>query len=796
MCLAICVRFEETSYQACFGSVKALMSMPDYDTYEACKASIALESGSLLSICMVSSCIYSALRNHTDCATTMCSLSNNIMIVTTPLMHLTLFCSLSMMPHLSREDMESISELCRVNASHLDTASAAFYAALENNESLPWNRTRLMVLGHERVGKTATIRSLLGEEFRPQWRSTVGVSLTEVSATSSGLSKSAQTRGPRFASELAHKAAADAFTRSRSDQVTTESDLQYGGVAGLGLGLVKSIASVAQRVLGQESGEDGRGVTKKLSEGRSRGRPVNEDTSRKSRSNLPKREQKVEENFDFDPKGDVLDVDSLRMSIWDYGGQRVFYGIHHLFLSPFGLYLIVFDIHVMAQEKEDAEMGDQVIYWLKCIHMYAKTASAMLVGTCLDRLPQDNAASIARVNHRLARRLLQQPTKPAYTPSSAASSTAIPNGESVVSPTSSVLVNSEQDLLYFPISNKDGSGVEALKRTIYSTVRAQPHTRRKVPMAWMHILDAAIVEDRPWLNMSRVKELAAAEGVTSSTELLTLLKFCTELGTLVHLTLSVTLAETVVLDAQWLVDQMAKVIRDGDVHVGDLQEVSKAELRNDWLRLYKHGLVSRDLLTFFWPAKVSDFLQEFMLKLLLISEWRHGDVAGSSEMFLVPSMVRKALELRPEGAKVEFIFKDGFMPVGVFERLVCLAVQYSAHRESKEPLVGRDACRLCDAETGPVCMVKSSDKLTICVEQNLQKQQHSKVLETFVAMLRRVKAEAFGPGLEYTVWVEDSEASRMVKMETAKAQLLKPWFNASEKQKSLNLRIESFLEES
>merc|ERR1711871_1275209 len=31
--------------------------------------------------------------------------------------------------------------------------------------------------------------------------------------------------------------------------------------------------------------------------------------------------------------------DTLKLGIWDYGGQEIFYAVHHLFLTRFGVYL-------------------------------------------------------------------------------------------------------------------------------------------------------------------------------------------------------------------------------------------------------------------------------------------------------------------------------------------------------------------------------------------------------------------------------------------------------------------------
>lgn len=40
---------------------------------------------------------------------------------------------------------------------------------------VPWNRGKLVLVGASQAGKTATLRSLLGNVFDPEWRTTIGI---------------------------------------------------------------------------------------------------------------------------------------------------------------------------------------------------------------------------------------------------------------------------------------------------------------------------------------------------------------------------------------------------------------------------------------------------------------------------------------------------------------------------------------------------------------------------------------------------------------------------------------------
>ena len=79
--------------------------------------------------------------------------------------------------------------------------------------------------------------------------------------------------------------------------------------------------------------------------------------------------------------------DSIIFSAWDYGGQDVFYSLHPLFLTRYGVYLAVFS---MAELRDD-EAGclAYLRFWLHSIVVHARgpkgdTAPIIMVGTHKD----------------------------------------------------------------------------------------------------------------------------------------------------------------------------------------------------------------------------------------------------------------------------------------------------------------------------------------------------------------------------------------------------------------------------
>ena len=85
----------------------------------------------------------------------------------------------------------------------------------------------------------------------------------------------------------------------------------------------------------------------------------------------------------------------LTLSLWDYGGQDVFLSLHHLFLSRYGVYVVVFDMADMTATQRLCERGRASVstlrFWLMTIAVHSlgrdgKTAPIMIVGTHKDQV--------------------------------------------------------------------------------------------------------------------------------------------------------------------------------------------------------------------------------------------------------------------------------------------------------------------------------------------------------------------------------------------------------------------------
>jgi len=216
-----------------------------------------------------------------------------------------------------------------------------------------------MVVGQGAAGKTQTVRSLVGLSFQAEHFSTEVADVT-VTRTEDWASREV---GASDFNLLAQRAAA---TRAKN----------HGQPAAKRESLPRRIVTaISKRVL-------------------SVGKPAASTAKPPAAPPRPPSQgarlddQEVARRFDFAAIKELAAMtDSgtkVSFTMWDYGGQTVFYTLHHIFLSQNGLYLVVFN---MAEVLEHAsEVKEYLRFWLNSIRLHAPGAPIVLIGTRADQV--------------------------------------------------------------------------------------------------------------------------------------------------------------------------------------------------------------------------------------------------------------------------------------------------------------------------------------------------------------------------------------------------------------------------
>ncbi|GBG24034.1 Leucine-rich repeat serine/threonine-protein kinase 2 [Hondaea fermentalgiana] len=498
----------------------------------------------------------------------------------------------------------------------LNALSAAAQEALEADEKVRWGRAKLMVVGKGAAGKTSTIRTLLGQPYNPDHDSTIGVDLKLMRTRDWEERKhvGGADLGEQFAKYKYRQqdVAKDPSRHSSNDVVSPPQSL----------GNKSTSTSASMASFGDK--EIAKAVSTPL------------------RLHIKQQADKPDEEISF--------------TIWDYGGQEVFYALHHLFLTQYGIYMLVFDMREVLgkerfreklDEKEYAKLALQedsletLRFWIDSIRLHAPDASIILVGTHLDQVA--GSEEHEEIEDTLETKVLDR------------------RGVESLE-----IRNYKAHLCFFPIDNthrdfKDNC-ILSLRESLLKAAADKDFVQKKVPLRWSYCLEKLLLQDKDYLSLNAVEELAITNCHVSKEDVSKMLEYMHELGVLVHLTTGQhdVLRQIVVIRPQWLLENLSR-----------------------------RGVASRELLEWLWQWEPVDYLVELMHAMLLAcpSPWiddidEEGDFVDEEGALLIPSLLQPVKDsVREEALKglkgpraLAFVsFK--ILPKGVFQRFITSLIQ-------------------------------------------------------------------------------------------------------------------------
>ncbi|GBG29118.1 Ras-related protein Rab-27A [Hondaea fermentalgiana] len=378
-------------------------------------------------------------------------------------------------------------------------------------------------------------------------------------------------------------------------------------------------------------------------------------------------EAEMAQRFEYaeiaDMAGKTQSGQKVKFTIWDYAGQDVFYALHHIFLTrEGGVFMLVFDMQELLTEQDKALR--YLRFWLNSIKLHAPKAPILLVATHYDQA-SSSLQAVERILQSLFRKL---------------------RGIKLVK-------NSGARLSFFPIDNMSPAANRAadLRAAVEKAASKLEAVSQKISLRWLKVLDDLMKLNRDHVPFAKVQELATKYHAGDQSD--ELLKFFHELGMLVHLRATDTLHDKVVLNPQWLLDKLARVIAD-EIHVKDIyydERLSDLDLEDDFDHLRLRGIGSRRLFHFLWNGEEVEYLLDFMRATMLLSIWsfsEDGSAAqeGAEQTFLVSSLLNHAEDdaLRSEiagmplGLTCVLDFSRFFLPDGVFARILSLCAEHSS----------------------------------------------------------------------------------------------------------------------
>ncbi|EGD81167.1 hypothetical protein PTSG_11207 [Salpingoeca rosetta] len=289
----------------------------------------------------------------------------------------------------------------------------------------------------------------------------------------------------------------------------------------------------------------------------------------------------------------------VTFKIFDLGGQSTFYIFHPFFLTEYAVYLLVFSMEdLLYQDKSKrAESWEFMEHWLSSLHLHAKGAPVLIVGTFADVVSKRKQhENISRDIHS---RLRHNPAFP------------------------SVIHNDKHGLWFWPVDNTksiNDTMIQDLRQTISSTALAQEYVSQEVAVPYLHLYDKlnAIARDeqRPLLTFDEVVAIARTCGLRTREETRACLQFLHLYSMVLYYDTVPGMEDYVILSPQWAVDMMTRVIRNFDLHHDVRDGEARAVGAQLWDDLVDRGILHRRLLDVLWKdlegGTIEPFLQLMM----------------------------------------------------------------------------------------------------------------------------------------------------------------------------------------
>ena len=577
-------------------------------------------------------------------------------------------------------------------------ALEAYNKALAEGKTFD-RRVPVMLIGRDRSGKTSLKKSLRGELFNPNEKSTVGI---DVDPSHFELSTEIWTmpekdQEPKSGSSISYehhvaRATVEHMTQKRrasaSEEKTPEATPSEN---------VPAVETVSAKTNMQEIEEN---RSKKTSTDPSGLQVMSNESVQTSRhaeneDNKPRIPSDVQTAMiKFLENNSKVEDEEVHAVLWDFAGQSVYYTTHPIFLTPRAIYLLAYDLSKNPHEKaqpvprqgrfqEFADNcglefnSDYLDFWMSSVASLASQEEIDQVRSESEVLPEKLPVVFLVCTHA------DKPYDSLHSPKTLANELY---GSLRNKPFKRHLRN-----LFVVDNTKSGSGSECpgvkhLREELLTVAKQLPQMKEPIPIKWLNYERKLQAKRglKKWIDLREAKRIAFEEcNVVDDEELRTALTFLHDKRILIHFSDTPELDKLVILDPQWLVDVFKKVIT---IPPYDSKEKGFEEL---WCELQGKGILEEKLLHHVWEKlsfnkETTETLLEIMEKFSLLCSWPSSD-ASCGKQYLMPSMLttyppkksRRLVEAASAQIPPLFVkFESGVVPPGLFPRLVLQFLQW------------------------------------------------------------------------------------------------------------------------
>ena len=380
--------------------------------------------------------------------------------------------------------------------------------------------------------------------------------------------------------------------------------------------------------------------------------------------------------------------DDIYLVLWDFAGESVYYETHALFLTSRAIFLLAYDLSRDPYEKALPVKKQQI---------FEVVEDMIGTKTNLDYLDywmtSVSSISIQGKDHELnlasASTVLPETLPPVFLVCTHADR---PSGGKDPKDLALKVYGELQEKSYsthlcgkFEVDNtKSGEKpgcpeVSNLRESIRTVARELPQMKEFIPIKWLKFektLQVLKNKGHKWITINQARQIASAScKIHDDAAFKTAIDFLHDQRLLLHFDNTDELNKLVVLDLQWLIDVMKKVITIKRYDDGE------RKFKGLWHKLEKEGILEEKLLHHVWDPLIGEnatfkSLIAIMEKFSLLCSWPALDDL-SSRKYLVPSMLKshppEHITRLIASARLPSLFikfESGQVPSRLFPRLV------------------------------------------------------------------------------------------------------------------------------
>ncbi len=227
------------------------------------------------------------------------------------------------------------------------------------------------------------------------------------------------------------------------------------------------------------------------------------------------------------------DDKELKINIWDFGGQDIYYSTHQFFLSKRSLYILVWDARIEKMMPNMASFD----YWLNIVSLLSQKSPILVVHSKVDE-------RIRRIDESL---LLKH----------------FPN-----------IVG------FYDVSAKNGTGIKELKKIIQTEIRKLSHVGDTLPKAWFDIRNKLKQTNKEFINYEKYISICKAHQLNTR-QALHLSDFFHDLGIFLHFQRNDILRNLIFIKPEWATNAVYKIIDTKEVVI-NFGKFSSSQLPDIW----------------------------------------------------------------------------------------------------------------------------------------------------------------------------------------------------------------------